>query len=60
MGGNQVQRNKMYKTFSDLFVFIMFLMLFPLLNFLQELKANKMLTGLAITSFPSSGGANEQ
>ena len=60
MGGNQVQRNKMYKTFSDLFVFIMFLMLFPLLNFLQELKANKMFAGLAITSFPSSGGANEQ
>ena len=38
----------------------MFLMLFPLLNFLQELQANKMLTGLAITSFPSSGGANER
>lgn len=50
----------MYRTSSALIVFITFFYVFPSLNFLQELRANKMLTGLAITFFLSSGGANEQ
>lgn len=41
-------------------LYSLLILCFPLLNFLQELQANKMLTGLAITSFISSEGANEQ
>lgn len=55
---NLVQRNVQNILRSDYIHYLFYD--FSLTKILKELQANKMLTGLAITSFLSSRGANEQ